>query len=55
MDLVDQVLHDHASEVVDMKKKIEAIWKESSTKRERRTLASRDAPGYSFFGDNVGT
>ena len=51
---MDQVLEDHDVEVLEMKKKVEAMWREKATKRERKTMACREAPGISFFGDNVG-
>ena len=54
MDLVDQILEDHDSDVLEMKKKVENMWKDKSTKRERKTVSCREAPGVSFFGDNVG-
>ena len=52
--MVDQVLDNHDSEVLEMKEKVETMWKRTSSKRERRTIASKEAPGYSFFGDNIG-
>ena len=54
LDLVDQVLEDHDIDVLAMKEKVEKMWKTSSSKRERRTVASRDTPGVCFFGDNIG-
>ena len=47
-------MQDHDSEVLEMKHKIETMWKEKCTKRERKTMACREAPGISLFGDNVG-
>ena len=52
--LVDQVFTDHDAEVIEMKGKAEGMWKDCSSQRERRTLASQEVPGFSFFGDNIG-
>jgi hypothetical protein len=54
LELVDQVFSDHDNEVLDMKVKTEAMWDKCSSKRERKSLASRDVPGICFFGDNIG-
>ena len=51
--IVDQVVKDHAIDVIDMKEKVEVMC-EAASKRIRRTTATTEAPGYSFFGDNVG-
>jgi hypothetical protein len=48
------VVADHAIEVVEMRDKVEHMWKTCSSKRERRTLASQMAPGCSLYGDNIG-
>ena len=52
--LVDQVVADHAVDVVTMKENVEEMWKTTSSKRERRALASAGTPGVSFYGDNIG-
>ena len=52
---MDQVVEGHADEVIEMKKKVEEMWESSDSKRVRRTKASEGIPGYSLFGDNVGT
>jgi hypothetical protein len=54
LSLVDQVLEDHDTDVLEMKAKTEAMWKENTSKRERRSVASKDVPGICFFGDNIG-
>ena len=51
---MDQVLQDHDVDVLENKTKVEAMWREKSSKRERKTVACREAPGFSFFGDNIG-
>ena len=51
---MDQVLDDHDETVLDMKIKAEEMWEKCSTKRERRTTACSDVPGFCFFGDNIG-
>ena len=51
--IVDQVVSDHAVEVEKMREKIERIL-DDPCKRVRRTTACAEAPGDSFFGDNVG-
>ena len=53
-DLVDRVVADHAVDVLQMKENVENMWKKSSSKRERRTAASVNAPGFSLYGDNIG-
>ena len=55
LSLVDQIVDDHDKDVLEMKAKAEAMWQSCPSKRERRTLASKEIPGYSFFGDNIGT
>ena len=54
MDLVDQVFADHDVDVLEMKAKTEAMWHKNSSKRERKSVASKDVPGTCFFGDNIG-
>ena len=54
LDLVDQVLKDHDSDVLKMKDDIETMWKNNSSKRDRKTVAARDVPGFCLFGDNIG-
>ena len=54
LDLVDQVYSDHDIDVIEMKTKTEEMWQKCSSKRERKSLAARDVPGTSFFGDNIG-
>ena len=51
---MDQVFTDHDKDVIDMKKNVENMWKDCPSKRERRSLATKEIPGYSFFGDNTG-
>ena len=45
---------DHAVDVVRMKENVEEMWRTTSSKRERRALASAGTPGVSFYGDNIG-
>ena len=45
---------DHAVDVVKMKENVEEMWRATSSKRERRALASAGTPGVSFYGDNIG-
>ena len=47
-------MEDHDTDVLEMKAKTEAMWKTSTSKRERRSVASKDVPGICFFGDNIG-
>ena len=54
LSLVDQIVTDHDQDVLDMKAKTESMWKNCPSKRERRTLAAQEIPGYCFFGDNIG-
>ena len=54
LSLVDQVLDDHDTDILDMKAQIESMWNSCGSKRERRSMASKEVPGYSFFGDNIG-
>ena len=51
---MDQVFEDHDKDVLDLKMKTEELWQGDKSKRERRTIATRGAPGFCFFGDNVG-
>ena len=51
---MDQIVDDHDKEVLEMKAKTETMWQTCHSKRERRTMASKEIPGYSFFGDNIG-
>ena len=51
---MDQVFTDHDKDVIEMKMKAERMWSSCPSKRERRSLACREIPGYSFFGDNIG-
>ena len=46
---------DHAHEVLAMKERVELMWATNLSKRMRKTSASTDTPGYSLFGDNVGS
>ena len=53
--LVQNLLEGHDASVVEMRNKVEEIWKEAPSKRLRRTLASQPgAKGISLFADNVG-
>jgi len=53
--LVHNLLEGHDASVVEMRNKVEEIWKEAPSKRLRRTLASQPgAKGISLFADNVG-
>ena len=53
--LVDNLLDGHDHPVVEMRDKVENIWKEEESKRLRRTMAAQPgAGGFSFFADNVG-
>ena len=45
---------DHHVDIIKMKTEIETMWMTCGSKRERRSMASREVPGYSFFGDNIG-
>ena len=54
MELVDQVEANYDEKILDMKAKVEAMWVESQSKRERRTVACGGVTGVSFFGDNIG-
>ena len=45
---------DYDEEVLDMKVKVERMWEECQSKRERRTVACAGVPGFCYFGDNVG-
>ena len=51
---MDQVLANHDEKVVEMRNKVEVMWQKYQSKRERRSEACREAPGVSFFGDNIG-
>ena len=51
---MDQVFTDHDKDVIEMKMKAERMWSSCPSKRERRSLACREIPGYSYFGDNIG-
>ena len=48
------MLQDHDMDIIEMKGKVENMWKNCSSKRERKTMACRDAPGVSLYGDNIG-
>ena len=48
------MLQDHDTDIMEMKEKVENMWKNCSSKRERKTIACRNAPGVSLFGDNIG-
>ena len=54
LDLVDQVFEENDIDVLEMKAKTEAMWQKCSSKRERKSVASKDVPGTCFFGDNIG-
>ena len=45
---------DHDVEALDMRDKVEKMWKSCGSKRERKGVASQTAPGFSLYGDNVG-
>ena len=55
LDLVDQVFEGHDQDVINLKERTEELWQEVTTKRERRTIATKSVPGFCFFGDNIGT
>ena len=48
------MLEEHDNDVMEMKGKVESMWKNCYSKRERKTVACRNAPGMSFYGDNIG-
>ena len=53
--LVDQVVAGHADDVIEMKEKVEEMWRTSYSQRVRRTSACKGGiPGFSLFADNVG-
>ena len=52
--LVDQVIVDADTDVTKMRDDIEKMWTSHSSKRERRTVASNNVPGFTMMGDNVG-
>ena len=52
--LVDQVIADSDSEVIQKRDEVEDMWKSCLSKRERKTLSSHHCPGYTLGGDNVG-
>ena len=54
LEIVDQVVDKHDEKILLMRDKVENMWQNHQTKRERRTAACSDVPGLSFFGDNVG-
>ena len=54
LELVDQVFENHDKDVLDLKSKTEKVWEGAKSKRERRSMATREAPGFCLFGDNVG-
>ena len=54
LSLLDQVFDDHDVDILDMKAKVENMWKNCASQRDRRSLASREVPGCSFYGDNIG-
>ena len=54
LDLLDQVVADHDVDVTQMRDTVQQMWEKCSTKRERRTMASNTAAGFSLYGDNIG-
>ena len=44
----------HADDVIKMRDRVEVVWKTSDCKRVRRSQATKDAPGFSLYADNVG-
>ena len=52
--MVDQVIADTNTDVIKMRDDIENMWTNYSSKRERRTEASSNVPGFTLMGDNVG-
>ena len=53
-EIVDRVIQDTNKDIVEMKEKIEEMFKTCPNQRLRRTLASEDRPGFTLAGDNVG-
>ena len=51
---MDQVIADTDTDVLQMREDIQNMWKTHQTKRERRTQASSQVPGFTMVGDNVG-
>ena len=51
---MDNVVSDHAIDIIAMRESVENMWEASSSKRERRTISSERAPGFSLYGDNIG-
>ena len=54
LDILDQVVADHDVDVRQMQDRDEEMWDNCSSKRERKTKASKIAPGFSLYGDNIG-
>ena len=54
VELVDQVIADSDSEVIQKRDEVEDMWRSCLSKRERKTLSSHHCPGYTLGGDNVG-
>ena len=54
LELVDQVIAENDKDLINMRDGIQDMWINCSTKRERRTISSRDFPGFTLVGDNVG-
>ena len=52
--MVDSITLGQNDHVLEMKEKIEEMYASDKSKRMRKTLSTADAPGNSFFGDNVG-
>ena len=45
----------HDAEIIEMRNKVENLWKEEDSKRLRRTKATEaGSGGFSIFSDNVG-
>ena len=54
LEIVDQVIADTDQDVIKMREDIQNMWVTCSTKRERRSQASQQIPGFTMAGDNVG-
>ena len=52
--MVDSITIGQNDHVLEMKEKIEKMYASDKSKRMRKTISTAEAPGNSFFGDNVG-
>ena len=55
MKLVENLVQGHDASVVDIRDRVENLWKDDSSKRLSRTKATETGTGgFSIFADNVG-